>query len=281
VDRSADNGFHGDLPAALAKLAERFPSARSPRVTLANYETLSLPEEAPPGSLSLAALPLRGGFAPELALAQAIRRHRDADLDADPVALPPPAPRLRDPEPEKSGAARYRRGRCLARPPTRARNPRLRRRWRARFLARKRRRGDAPAAPRRLGPSAPARTFASLRPRHRAGRARIDANEPWARAAALQLAQQDHDRAPGDAGVNMKELVTSSRESGVMLPSTSYIVVENAAQWRMLDVSERQKLDQNAALDFKETPAPAWVWLSAGFAAWLALRHSRASRVTE
>jgi hypothetical protein len=111
--------------------------------------------------------------------------------------------------------------------------------------------------------------------------ARIDANEPWARAAALQLAQQDHDRAPGDAGVNMKELVTSSRESGVMLPSTSYIVVENAAQWRMLDVSERQKLDQNAALDFKETPAPAWVWLSAGFAAWLALRHSRASRVTE
>jgi hypothetical protein len=51
--------------------------------------------------------------------------------------------------------------------------------------------------------------------------------------------------------------------------------MENSAQWRMLDVSERQKLDQNAALSFKETPAPSWVWLAGGFFGWRWLRNWR------
>jgi hypothetical protein len=107
---------------------------------------------------------------------------------------------------------------------------------------------------------------------------RMDAGEPWAKAAELHLAQQDHDRTPGDAGVDLKTLVKASRESGVMLPSTSYIVVENSAQWRMLDVAERQKLDQNAALSFKETSAPSWAWLAAGFLTWMVFRKWRMIR---
>ncbi len=87
------------------------------------------------------------------------------------------------------------------------------------------------------------------------------------------MRQQDHDRTPGDAGVDLKSLVKASRESGVMLPSTSYIVVENTAQSRMLDVSERKKLDQNAALNFKEAPAPSAVWLVLGFGLWMAWRR--------
>ena len=83
---------------------------------------------------------------------------------------------------------------------------------------------------------------------------------------------------PGDAEVNLKALVKASRESGVMLASTSYIVVENSAQWRMLDVSERKKLDQNAALNFKEAPAPSAVWLIPGFGLWLWLRRRRVAR---
>jgi hypothetical protein len=53
-------------------------------------------------------------------------------------------------------------------------------------------------------------------------------------------------------------------------------VVENPAQWRMIDVSERKKLEQNAALNFKEAPAPSWVWLGAGFGLWLGFRRRRA-----
>ncbi|HEY9248504.1 MAG TPA: hypothetical protein VIO38_05210, partial [Rariglobus sp.] len=96
---------------------------------------------------------------------------------------------------------------------------------------------------------------------------------PWTRAVALQLMQQDYERSPGGSWVDLKALVAASRESGVMVASTSYIVVENAAQWRMLDVSERKKLDQNAALNFKEAPAPSWVWIAAGFGLWLRFRR--------
>ncbi len=82
--------------------------------------------------------------------------------------------------------------------------------------------------------------------------------------------------AGGGARVDLKGLLAASRESGVMLASTSYIVVENAAQWRMLDVSERRKLDQNAALDFKEASAPSWIWVGAGFGLWVGFRRWRA-----
>ena len=67
--------------------------------------------------------------------------------------------------------------------------------------------------------------------------------------------------------------MAASRESGVMLASTSYIVVENSAQWRILEVSERKKLDQNSALDFKEAPAPSAAWLILGFGIWWGLRR--------
>ena len=101
---------------------------------------------------------------------------------------------------------------------------------------------------------------------------------PWARAAVLQGRQQDFSRNPGGAGIDLATLVQSSRASGVLVAATSYIVVENAAQWRMLDLSERRKLGQNAALDFLETPAPPAVWLVAGIAGWLACNAAPAWR---
>jgi hypothetical protein len=97
---------------------------------------------------------------------------------------------------------------------------------------------------------------------------------PWTHAISLQLRQQDHDRNPGESN-DLKTLVNASRESGILLAGSSYIVVENSAQWRMLDLSERQKLDQNSALAFRETPAPPALWVALGFACWLALRWLR------
>lgn len=293
VDRSADNGFDGDLPAALAQLAGHFPAARPPRVTLANYETVALPEGEAVTSALLAALPLRGGFAFDLALAQAIRRHRNADLDGEmDRSTPPPRPvfvilsRKNAVQPPAPGVAEtwvdllpaleiqgLDAGGVFAGWPSRGGDaPLLRLGQSVRPLVpgRMPRFGNAGAA-------APLEYWSPTGQRWQAveAAARIETGGPWANAAALHLAQQDHDRTPGDAGVDLKTLVKDSRESGVILPSTSYIVVENSAQWRMLDVSERQKLDQNAALSFKETPAPSWVWLAGGFFGWRWFRNRR------
>lgn len=295
VDRSADNGFDGDLPAALALLAKRYPSARPPRLTLANYESVALPEAQGLPPDWGAALPLRGGFAPDLALAQAISRHLDAELENAVQESPPPRPVFvilsrknpdRAPAPgvaeawldllpsleihglDASGAFTswatgsgsaplLRLGKSI--------RPLVEGRW-VRF-------GDTTADPLLEYWSPLVQRWQQFETA-----ARLNSNARWAEAVNLHLAQQDHDRSPGTADMDLKSLVKASRESGVMLPSTSYIVVENSAQWRMLDVSERQKLDQNAALNFKETPAPSWMWLLAGFLGWLGFRNGRALR---
>jgi hypothetical protein len=100
---------------------------------------------------------------------------------------------------------------------------------------------------------------------------------PWTRAVALQLLQQDHARSPGDTAPDssLKSLVTASRETGVLLAVTSYLVVENSAQWRMLAESEKQKLGQNTALAFRETPAPPALWLALAFILYLSFRHRK------
>ena len=108
--------------------------------------------------------------------------------------------------------------------------------------------------------------------------ARPVANTPWACAAALQIRQQNYARSPGDAGVDLKTLIAVSRESGILLPSASYIVVENSAQWRMLELSERTKLNQNAALDLLETPVPPALFVVLGFGLWLGARRWRRNR---
>ncbi len=291
VDRSDKNGFTGDIPKAVKALRAEFGDAREVRVSLANYEVVDLKSETE----SLDVLPLRGGFLPDLALARAIRLHRDRDLDATAKGgRPPPQPVFVILSGESPAVA-----------------PKLEiaAAWRdllpgvevhhigaTGMLLRELVDAEAPVV--RLGNS--------IRPlvggrvvRFEAAKADeplmywdpntaswrvvenpevVSTDEPWARATALQLKQQDHDRTPGDEGMGLKTLVKASRESGVMIASTSYIVVENAAQWRMLDVSERKKLDQNAALDFKEAPAPPALWLIAGFGAWLGFRRWRAAR---
>lgn len=68
---------------------------------------------------------------------------------------------------------------------------------------------------------------------------------------------------PSRAQGELPEIVRESRESGVLVPSTSYIVVENSAQWRMLKLKEREKLGGNRALDFMETPEPSMILVGA------------------
>lgn len=292
VDRSAGNGFDGDLQEALRRVREKFNDARFVRVTLANYETLELAE----GAGSLEALPLRGGLVADLALAQAIRKHRDADLDgggASGGTMPRPIFVVL--------------GKQINGKPVD--DLRLTKEWTDLVPGLEIHGLDAAGAWRLLADAGAAeapllRLGESVRPLKSGRAVRFKAatagggnleywepdtglwqtietgaaagdGEPWTRAMGLQLRQQDYARTPGNAEVELNALVKESRESGVMLASTSYIVVENTAQWRMLDVSERKKLDQNAALDFKEAPVPPTAWLVAGFVLWLGVRRWR------
>ncbi|MFH1496860.1 MAG: hypothetical protein ABII82_03445, partial [Verrucomicrobiota bacterium] len=97
----------------------------------------------------------------------------------------------------------------------------------------------------------------------------------WTAAVALHRRQQAHRRSPGDRPDGLKSLVAASRQSGVLIPATSYIVVENAAQWQALERAEERKLDQHDALDHKEAPAPGALLVALPFGAWLLIRRRR------
>lgn len=80
---------------------------------------------------------------------------------------------------------------------------------------------------------------------------------------------------PSGKGTKLAEMVARSRESRVLLPNTSYMVVENSAQWEILKRKEKQKLSNHEELEFMETPEPPWWVLIIGY---LAFRRWRAGR---
>lgn len=304
VDRSRDSGYTGDFNAALRQLKERFPEVRRARVSLANYNvvdpvtTLTSLEKLPAFTAAELerVLPLAGGFAADLVLAHALHQHSESELDQAASNAPPPRPifvflsrsavpqtlelALTDAWADEVSALEIQLlgadGSFVAHHSSRPVNVPL-----LRY-------GDAvrpllPGRPVHFPPARGDEPVCFWSPETSRWEAfpsvvRQAPASPWSRAAALQLQHQDHARSPGDAPANLKALVQASRESGILLPETSYIVVENAAQWRMLDLSERKKLEQNAALAFRETPAPPALWLVLGFGAWIAFRRVRQRR---
>jgi hypothetical protein len=94
-------------------------------------------------------------------------------------------------------------------------------------------------------------------------------------AAAWRDWQVDACRPTDDPG-RLAKLVEASRETGVLLPATSYIVVENSAQWNMLKLKEREKLKGMSALEFKNAPEPStWIMLIAVIVAVAWMRRQR------
>ena len=82
------------------------------------------------------------------------------------------------------------------------------------------------------------------------------ADAPYSRAADAwqRYLRFVYDPSLGTAGLTA--VVQASRATGVLTPLTSYIVVENTAQWRMLERKERQKLGGPNALEFEEVQVP-------------------------
>ena len=106
----------------------------------------------------------------------------------------------------------------------------------------------------------------------------LDAGSDYARAAALWARTRAATENPAALAAETAGLVAESRESGILTPLTACIVVENAAQWKMLQRKERQALDAHQAMEFDEfmeSPAPPILWLLPA-AFFLIARRTRA-----
>jgi len=62
---------------------------------------------------------------------------------------------------------------------------------------------------------------------------------------------------PSSGPVGFSKVVRKSRDSGILVGSTSYIVVENSAQWKMLERKQKQKLGNESVLEFEAVPEPS------------------------
>ena len=293
LDRSIANGYEGDLTGAtIQSIRARFPDATHARVTLAHYNVveatdgLTLIDQLKLNKLDMKRiLPTAGGFDLDRALTHAIANYTNYTLNQTEALPPEPIfvllgkARLDTlPELEKAriwqsnlsqlqvysigGTASEAKQLTPAAPP-----PPL-------FKI-----GDAirPAHPRRslifpTSEQAPEyydsseQTWKALPHAHHAQ------DSVWAEAIALWVDNHRYAASPGSAPSDLKQLVEQSRTSGVLIPATSYIVVENEAQWRILQKKEGQKLEQHEALDFLETPAPPALWIALGFGGWLLWR---------
>ena len=75
---------------------------------------------------------------------------------------------------------------------------------------------------------------------------------------------------------NLKTLVEASRELELMVPATSFIVVERSSQWKTLELKEKQRLNASAGLEFEDdfnTPAPSFWLMSAILFLWFFMKN--------
>jgi hypothetical protein len=83
---------------------------------------------------------------------------------------------------------------------------------------------------------------------------------------------------PSSGPAGFSNVVRHSRESGILVGSTSYIVVENSAQWKMLERKQKQKLGNESVLEFEAVPEPStWclIVFGGGMLAIIAFRRKR------
>jgi len=91
---------------------------------------------------------------------------------------------------------------------------------------------------------------------------------------AKEIAQRQN---PSLRSSRLADLVYQSKESGILVPATSYIVVENSAQWKILQLKEKQKLAGHEVLELQEASEPAWIILALLLALFLRFRSRLAA----
>ncbi|MEI6414982.1 MAG: MSEP-CTERM sorting domain-containing protein [Pseudomonadota bacterium] len=86
----------------------------------------------------------------------------------------------------------------------------------------------------------------------------------WVQYAGLWSAWRTAILDPAVMEIQRRQLLEASRTLGMLIPSTSLIVVESSAQWRILERKEDQSLANQGVLEFEErkTPEPPeWIML--------------------
>ena len=85
---------------------------------------------------------------------------------------------------------------------------------------------------------------------------------PYSDAAELHLLGTTAQLNPRERSRQQRHIVLKSKKTGILSRLTNYIAVENHAQWKALELSEKNKLAQNPELEFMENPEPP-LWLLA------------------
>jgi len=91
----------------------------------------------------------------------------------------------------------------------------------------------------------------------------------WAKGAEAWRLQTRYQQLPHLEDLR-RDILKQSWSCGVITDVGSYIAVENSAQWKMLELKQRQTLAANAALDTVGVPAPSMILLLAGLGVFLA-----------
>lgn len=102
----------------------------------------------------------------------------------------------------------------------------------------------------------------------------FDADTVYARGMGLWADYRSTVYDPPSADAARRGLIAEAREIGILYPEASYIVLENTAQWKMLERAEKQALGADSALEFDEfdAPAPSVLVLLGGFLLYGAVR---------
>jgi len=102
----------------------------------------------------------------------------------------------------------------------------------------------------------------------------LPAESPYSRGVRALQRYLAWETNPSLGNDGLAGVVALSRETGILLAATSYIVVENSAQWKTLILKENQKLGNQAALEFEETPEPStWMLFVIGAATFYFLKR--------
>lgn len=301
VDRSANGLNREQIDQALAKLAGYFPEASQARLTLANYEIADLGESLSPLSdirlpeAESDLLPLRGQFLAQRALERCLYRYAKEQSDQFPIMVV-----LSDRSDEESTIE--------AIPWFRSLLPDIEGFYRLSTsgdLAQQTFTGTESSQP---FPHRPVHLFRSgssmgtiLAGADGSQSFVLEGKEPieifdpsepgfivlpeiaktetgpvYGQGATAWITNLAATRNPAILDASLTDLVEMSRESGILIPSTAYIVVENTAQWKTLEQKEKKKLKGNQALDHMETPEPHWLlFLIFYFLFWLGKKQYR------
>ena len=97
----------------------------------------------------------------------------------------------------------------------------------------------------------------------------VPPNSRYADGVRTWAAQEEAEFDPKVLANGAAALIGLSKQTGILIPDSSYIAVESMAEWRAMEEKEKQKLKNNQVYELEEpiaTPEPAtWVLLVLGF----------------